>query len=137
MRHLASQDLTPGHGRGCEVCRRRLAGKNSVVPWWAWFLLGGLAGAASYLVLGNVTLFLRSRRARVATAPDRVGSYVAVPGARRVVNFKGEDEAEGDVIGPVFITDEDDPAFLHEIGWMKRTDARELARGLGHPFSDD
>jgi hypothetical protein len=59
------------------------------------------------------------------------------PGARRVVNFKGEDEVEGDEAGPVFITDEDDPAFLQEIGCMKISDARELARGLGHPFSAD
>jgi hypothetical protein len=63
--------------------------------------------------------------------------YVATPGARRVVNFKGEDEADGEEIGPVFITDADDPDFVHEFGWMKISDARELAEGLGHPFNAD
>jgi hypothetical protein len=29
------------------------------------------------------------------------------------------------------------PYFLHEVGWMKISDARELARGLGHAFNAD
>ena len=102
------------------------------MPWWAWLLLGLVLGAGGYLVVGNA---LALRRARSAAKP--AATYIATPGARRVVNFKGEDEVDGDEAGPVFITDEDDPAFLHEIGWMKISDARELARGLGHPFSAD
>jgi hypothetical protein len=53
------------------------------------------------------------------------------------VNFKREEEAEGEEIGPVFITDDDDPDLLHEVGWMKLSDAQELARELGHAFSAD
>jgi hypothetical protein len=32
------------------------------------------------------------------------------------VNFKGEDEADGEEIGPVFITDADDPDFVMSSG---------------------
>ena len=102
------------------------------MPWWAWFVLGLVAGAAGYLLVGNLLAWRRQ-----PSAPAPAQAYVATPGARRVVNFKGEDEADGEEIGPVFITDEDAPEFLHEIGWMKISDARELAGGLGHPFTAD
>jgi hypothetical protein len=48
------------------------------------------------------------------------------------------DEIDGqEEIGPIFITDDDDAEFVHQLGWMKISDARELARGLGHPFNAD
>jgi hypothetical protein len=46
------------------------------------------------------------------------------------VNFKGEDEADGEEIGPVFIT-ADDPEFVHEFGWMKISDARRTRGRIG------
>jgi len=76
---------------------------------------------------------LSPNRTRSGDIPARWPTRVA----SRWINFKGEDEAEGEEIGPVFITDYDDPDFLHEVGWMKISDARELARGLGHAFSAD
>jgi hypothetical protein len=108
------------------------------MAWWAWFALGIVVGAAGYVVLGNA-LALRRHRRRGATAstPAVEASYLATRTRGRTVNFKGEDEAEGEEIGPVFITDDDDPEFQHEVGWMKISDARELARELGHAFSAD
>jgi hypothetical protein len=100
--------------------------------WWAWFLLGAASVIAAYLILVNVIAWWQGRAdARVADAAP----YIATPGARRVVHFKREDEADGEEIGPVFITDDDHPEFLHELGWMKISDAREVARALGHPFN--
>ena len=101
------------------------------MPWWAWLLLGIVVGAVGYLVVGNLIAW---RRARPTAQPQ---AYIASGGRRRIVNFKGEDEADGEEIGPVFITDEGDADFVHEVGWMKISDARELARGLGHRFSED
>ena len=63
--------------------------------------------------------------------------YIATRTRGRTVNFKGEDEADGEEVGPVFITDDDDPDFLYEVGWMKLSDARELAGNLGHAFNAD
>src|SRR3954451_11219647 len=105
------------------------------MAWWAWFGLGIVVGAAGYLVLGNALAWKQHRRRAVAASPAVEASYIATRTHGRTVNFKGEDEAEGEEIGPVFITDDDDPDFLHEIGWMKLSDARELARGLGHTFN--
>ena len=102
------------------------------MPWWAWFLLGALAGAAALIVSGNLVAYRRSRR---HAEPPSGRPYIASRGRRRIVNFKSEDEVDGEEIGPVFVTDEDDAEFLHEIGWMKISDARELARGLGHELS--
>jgi hypothetical protein len=95
-------------------------------------MLGLVAGAVGYLAVGNVIAWRRQ-----PSGPAPAQAYIATPGTRRVVNFKGEDEADGEEVGPVFITDEEDPEFVHEVGWMKVSDARELARGLGHPFSAD
>jgi hypothetical protein len=68
---------------------------------------------------------------------DPASVYVAAPGRRRAVNFKREDEVDGEEIGPVVVTDEDDPEFVHELGWMRLSDARELARQLGHPLNEE
>lgn len=107
------------------------------MPWWAWFGLGVVVGAAAYLLVGNA-LALRRHRQRTAAASPAAGShYIATRTRGRTLNFKGEDESEGEEVGPVFITDDDDPDFLHEVGWMKISDARELARGLGHGFNAD
>jgi hypothetical protein len=104
------------------------------MAWWAWFGLGVVVGAAAYLLVGNALAYWRHRQRTAAPSPS---VYIARRMSGRTVNFKGEDEAEGEEIGPVFITDDDDPEFLHEVGWMKISDARELARGLGHAFSAD
>jgi hypothetical protein len=106
------------------------------VPWWAWFVLGAVTGASTYLVVGNALAF-RRRPAEAGAPVDASRAYIATPGARRTVNFKGEDEVDGEEVGAVFITDEDDPDFVHELGWMRISDARELARGLRHPFNAD
>ena len=107
------------------------------MPWWAWFVLGVVVGAASYLVVGNA-IALRQERRRVATAqPAAPSAYVATRTDGRTVNFKSEDESGGEEIGPVFITDDDDPDYLYEVGWLSISDARELARGLGHAFNAD
>ena len=100
------------------------------MPGWAWFVLGLAVGAAGYLVIGNLAAWRRQTPAETPRA------YIA-GGPTRLVNFKSEDEVDGEPIGPVFITDEADPDFLHELGWMKLSDARELARGLGHRFAED
>jgi hypothetical protein len=107
------------------------------MPWWAWLLAGMALGAVGYLVIGNAVALRRHRaRAGEPTLPiDR--PYIATRTRGRTVNFKGEDEAGGEEIGPVFITDDDDADFLHEVGWMKISDARELARSLGHAFNVD
>jgi hypothetical protein len=107
------------------------------MPWWAWLLAGTAVGALGYLVAGNAVAFRRHRaHAREPIVPiDR--TYIAARTSGRTVNFKGEDEAAGGEIGPVFITDEQDADFLHEVGWMKISDARELARDLGHAFNAD
>jgi hypothetical protein len=105
-------------------------GYQRPMPWWAWFGLGVAVGAVAYLLVGNALAYRRHRHRTAAASP---APYIAMDG--RTVNFKGEDEAEGEEIGPVFITDQDDPDFLHEVGWMKISDARELARTLGHDFS--
>ena len=89
---------------------------------------------AAYLLVGNALAYRRHRQRTAAASPS---VYIAARMRGRTVNFKGEDEAEGEEIGPVFITDYDDPDLLHEVGWMKISDARELARGLGHAFSAD
>ena len=107
------------------------------MPWWAWFLVGIVVGAASYLVIGNVFAYRRQRGQAVAAPTNPPQTYIAERLRGRTVNFKGEDEADGEEVGPVFITDDDDPKFVHEIGWMKVSDARELARGLGHAFNAD
>jgi hypothetical protein len=104
------------------------------MAWWAWFGLGIVVGAAAYLLIGNALAYRRHRQRTATTSP---APYIAARMRGRTVNFKGEDEAEGEEIGPVFITDDDDPDFLHEVGWMKVSDARELARGLGHAFNVD
>ena len=106
------------------------------MAWWAWFALGIVVGAAGYLVVGNSLAFRKHRRGAAANG-SAVEPYIASRTRGRTVNFKGEHEEEGEEVGPVFITDDDDPDFLHEVGWMKVSDARELARGLGHAFSAD
>jgi hypothetical protein len=68
---------------------------------------------------------------------DPASAYVADSGRRRLVNFKGEDELDDEPIGPVVVTDEDDLEFLHEFGWMRLSDARDLARHLGHPLTEE
>ena len=75
------------------------------MPWWAWFLLGALAGAAALIVSGNLVAHRRSRR---HVEPPSGRPYIATRGRRRIVNFKSEDELDGEEIGPVFVTDEDD-----------------------------
>jgi hypothetical protein len=107
------------------------------MAWWAWFGLGIVVGAAAYLLVGNALAYRRHRQRTAAIPPAAPAPYIAARMRGRTVNFKGEDEAEGEEIGPVFITDDDDPDFLHEIGWLKISDARELARGLGHDFNAD
>ena len=106
------------------------------MAWWAWFLVGIVVGAVSYLLIGNALAFRRHRLHAGAPA-NAQRPYIATRTRGRTVNFKGEDEADGEEIGPVFITDDDDPDFLHEVGWMKISDAHELARGLGHAFNAD
>jgi hypothetical protein len=103
------------------------------MPWWAWFLVGIVVGATGYLLVGNAVAFRRLQTS--ATAAGQ--TYIATRTRGRTVNFKGEDEADGEEVGPVFVTDDDDPEFVHEIGWMKISDARELARDLGHAFNAD
>jgi hypothetical protein len=44
---------------------------------------------------------------------------------------------DGEPIGPVVVTDEDDQEFLHELGWMRLSDARDLARQLGHSLNEE
>jgi hypothetical protein len=111
------------------------------VGWWAWFVLGVVVGAVGYLFVGNVLALRRHRQRTAVPAPPPASPaesyYIATRTRGRTVNFKGEDEAEGEEVGPVFITDDDDPEFLHEFGWMKVSDARELARSLGHAFNAD
>lgn len=107
------------------------------MAWWAWFALGIVIGAAGYLVLGNALAFRQHRRRTATASPTVQTPYIATRTRGRTVNFKGEGEAEGEEIGPVFITDDDDLDFLHEVGWMKLSDAQELARELGHAFSAD
>ena len=104
------------------------------MAWWAWFGLGIVVGAAGYLMVGNA-LAWRQHRRRAAALPASASPYIATRTRGR--NFKGEDEAEGEEIGPAFITDDDDPDFLHEVGWMKISDARKLAHDLGHAFNAD
>ena len=106
------------------------------MAWWAWFVFGVVVGALGYLVIGNA-LALRARTARADTVSSAGTPYLATRTEGRTVNFKGEDEADGEEIGAVFITDDDDPDFVHEIGWMKISDARELAQSLGHAFNAD
>jgi hypothetical protein len=107
------------------------------VEWWAWFALGIVVGAVGYLLVGNA-FALRAHRLRADGIPQTDQPYYFATRTRgRTVNFKGEDEADGEEVGPVFITDDDDPHFVHEIGWMKMSDARELARSLGHAFNAD
>jgi hypothetical protein len=77
--------------------------------------------------------FVRWRSQR----PRQADAYVAERGRRRIVYFKREDEAEEDVVGPVAVVDLDDPGFIYEFGWMRRGDAIELARSLGHSFDED
>jgi hypothetical protein len=105
--------------------------------WWVWFGLGIVVGAAGYLVVGNGLAFRQHRQRTTATSRAAEAPYIATRTRGRTVNFKGEDDVDGEEIGPVFITDDDDPSFLHEVGWMKLSDARELARGLGHAFNAD
>jgi hypothetical protein len=107
------------------------------MAWWAWFGLGIVVGAACCVVVGNALALRRHRHPTAATSPAVAAPYIATRTRGRTVTFKGEAEVEGEEIGPVFITDDDDPDFLHEVGWMKFSDARELARGLGHAFSAD
>ena len=107
------------------------------MPWWAWLLVGIVVGAASYLVIGNAFAYRRHRVQAVAAPTSPPQTYIAARLRGRTVNFKGEDEVDGEEVGPVFITDDDDPDFVHEVGWMKVSDARELARGLGHAFNAD
>lgn len=106
------------------------------MPWWAWLLLGVAIGIVGYLLAGNA-IALRRHRSAVSDAASTpaANTYIATRTRGRTVNFKGEDEADGEEVGPVFITDNDDPAFVHEVGWMKISDARELAHGLGHAFN--
>ena len=98
-------------------------------------MFGVVVGAAGYLAVGNAIAFRQRKRASAAAPAGQ--TYIATRLRGRTVNFKGEDEDEGEEIGPVFITDDDDPDFLHEVGWMKISEARELARGLGHAFNAD
>ena len=104
---------------------------------WAWFVLGIVAGVVGYLLVGNALAFRQHRQRAAARFRAREWSYIATRTRGRAVNFKGEDEAEGEAIGPVFITDDHDADFLHEIGWMKISGARELAQNLGHAFNHD
>ena len=82
--------------------------------WWAWFGLGIVVGAAGYLAVGNALAF-RQHRQRSAASPPIGATYFATRMRGRTLNFKGEDEAGGEAIGPVFITDDDDPDFLHKV----------------------
>lgn len=107
------------------------------MSWWAWFGIGIVVGAAGYLLVGNALALWRHRQRTAATTPAGESYYIATRTRGRTVNFKGEDEADGEEVGPVFITDDDDPDFLHEVGWMKLSDARELAGNLGHAFNAD
>lgn len=107
------------------------------MPWWAWLGVGVVVGAAGYLVVGNTIAWRRARRRAPAPSAATGSPYIATRTRGRTVNFKSEDEWEGEAVGPVFITDGDDPEFLHEVGWLKLSDARELARSLGHAFNAD
>src|SRR5690349_918338 len=106
------------------------------MPWWGWLLVGVAAGAVGYLALGNAFAY-RRHRSQQALVPGQGHAYIAERPGHRVVNFKGEDEVDGEIVGPVFITDDGDPDFLHEVGWLTQPNARELARSLGHRFTED
>jgi hypothetical protein len=95
-----------------------------------------VVGAVGYLLAGNA-LALRRHRATVDATAASTEPYIATrtPRPHRQLQGRGRGRRRGS--GSVFITDEDDPDFLHEIGWMKTSDARELARGLGHAFNTD
>jgi len=51
--------------------------------------------------------------------------------------FKGEDEIEGEVVGPLILWDHDKNAFDKELPWMPLSEARELAKKNGWHFSED
>ena len=106
------------------------------MPWWAWLVVGVAIGAVSYLAVGNALAY-RRHRSLAGDGLDPRQAYIAERPGHRTVNFKGEDEVDGEIVGPVFITDDEDPDFLHEVGWLRRSDARELARTLGHRFGED
>ena len=56
---------------------------------------------------------------------------------RLEATFKHEDEAEGEPVGPLILSDQDDPEFHEELGWMSLADAKNLAELNGWPLSED
>jgi hypothetical protein len=51
--------------------------------------------------------------------------------------FKGEDKVGGEIVGPVFVYDEDDPQNAEVLDWMSLSAARELARERGYELDED
>ena len=115
---------------------------------WGWFLAGFVAGVITYVGAGNGIRFVWSRAER----PREPDVYVTEPGRRRIVHFSRQEEAGDDVVGSVrrrseeagddvlgsvVVLDVDDHDFIHELGWMRRADAIELARALRHRFSEE
>jgi hypothetical protein len=56
---------------------------------------------------------------------------------RLEATFKHEDEAEGEPVGPLILSDQDDAEFHEELGWMSLADAKKLAELNGWPLSED
>ncbi len=53
-----------------------------------------------------------------------------------VATFKREEEAEGEPIGPVILSDPEDADFREELEWMPLSDAKRLAEMNGWIFSE-
>jgi hypothetical protein len=54
-----------------------------------------------------------------------------------VATFKHEEDAEGEPVGPVILSDPEDAAFYEELEWMPLPDAKRLAEMNGWVFAED
>ena len=51
--------------------------------------------------------------------------------------FKGEDEIDGEIVGPLILWDNDKDAFYKEFPWMTLSEAKKLAGKNGWDFDED
>jgi hypothetical protein len=54
-----------------------------------------------------------------------------------VATFKHEDDAEGEPVGPVLLSDPEDADFTEELEWMSLSDAKQLAEMNGWVLAED